>query len=555
MRARLHKALQQALAAAQQAGSLPPLEEVPAFVVELPKQAQHGDLATNLAMQLARPCRRAPREIAAAILEQLGDAGGILERAEIAGPGFINFFLRPAAWLEILPRVMAQGRDFGRGDWGGGRRVMVEFVSANPTGPLHVGHGRGAVLGDVLARLLEFAGFSVATEYYINDAGNQMNTLGRSLLIRARQHLGSDEPFPDNHYQGEYLCRLAEEYCRLQGWSSPPELDDQEVARAARWAGERILEGIKDDLAAFGVEIANWYSERSLVEAGAVQRAFQELERRGLLYESEGALWFRSSRFGDEKDRVVRRQNGETTYFASDIAYHLDKFNRGFSWLIDVWGADHHGYVPRMKAAVQALGRRPEDLEVVLVQLVSLLRAGEPVAMSTRAGEFVTLREVVDEVGKDSARFIFLTRRSEAQLDFDLELAKQKSMDNPVFYVQYAHTRVCSMLRKAGEAGVSLPRPEAVELGRLELAEEVALAKLLGEYPHVVQEAARALEPHRVTYFLQELAGAFHSYYNAHKVLVEDAALRDARLLLVQAVGQVLAGGLALLGVSAPEAM
>ncbi|MFZ5584801.1 MAG: arginine--tRNA ligase [Thermodesulfobacteriota bacterium] len=551
----LQKRLAQALAEARAAGQVPEVD-CPLPALERPRQAEHGDLATNLALQMAKPCRMNPRALAQVLLERLGDAGGLLLKAEIAGPGFINFTLKTTAWLAVLPQIMAEKENFGRGSWGAGRKAMVEFVSANPTGPLHVGHGRGAALGDVLARLLRFGGHEVTTEYYLNDAGNQMATLGRSLLHRARELKGSTEPFPDNHYRGEYMKELAAELLALPGYAGIlDEPWDQAVAKAADWAGARILEGIQADLAAFGVHIDSYYSERGLVERGAVRAAFEALNERGLLYESEGALWFRATAFGDEKDRVVRRGNGELTYFATDIAYHLDKFQRGHAKLVDVWGADHHGYVPRLKAAVAGLGMPADDLTVVLVQMVNLLRNGEPVAMSTRAGEFVTLKEVVDEVGGDSARFLFLTRRSEAQLDFDLEVAKAKSMDNPVFYVQYAHTRVKAVLRKAEEAGVKPPDPAAVDLARLELEEEVALARRLAEFGETAEAAARNLEPHRVTYYLHELAGAFHSYYNAHRILADDPALAAARLLLSQAVGAVLAQGLGLLGVSAPEAM
>ncbi len=555
MKLTLQKALIEALKTAQAQGKLPQAE-TPQFVVESTKQADHGDLATNLAMQLARPMKMNPRQIAEALLEHLGDANGVVQKAQVAGPGFINFFLQPTAWLAVVPQILEQGEDFGRGDWGQGRKVNVEFVSANPTGPLHVGHGRGAVWGDTLARLLSFSGFEVSTEYYINDAGNQMNTLGRSVLTRARQLRGSDEVFPEKHYMGMYIKDLAAEL--LDGGQGQDLLDmpeDEAVALCSKWAADKILGGIKDDLKAFQIEHDVFFSEKSLVDRGGVEAGFEELERLGHLFEKDGALWFRSTDFGDDKDRVVRRSNGETTYFASDIAYHLDKFRRGFTWCIDVWGADHHGYVPRMKAAVEALGHDRDDLELVLVQLVNLLRSGEPVAMSTRAGEFVTLREVVDEVGSDSARFIFLTRRSEQSLDFDLEVAKQKSMDNPVYYVQYAHTRVKSVLRKAAEAGIALPDPKSADLSLLNLDKEVAMARLLNEFGETMAFAAKSLKPHSITYYLQNLAEQFHSYYNAHRVLVDDPGLSAARLVFIQAVGAVIAQGLRVLGVSAPEAM
>ena len=554
MKDKFRLAITKALAAAGQAGDLPEVD-CPVFAIESPKQADHGDLAINLAMILAKPCRMNPRAIAEVLVKHLGDAGGLLEKAEIAGPGFINLFIRQGAWLALVPEIMAGTENYGRGQWGGGKKTQVEFVSANPTGPLHVGHGRGAALGDVLARLLNAAGYAVESEYYINDAGNQMNTLGRSVLIRARQLRGSDEEFPQKHYMGQYISYLAGEFLATDegaGLLGLPE--DEAVALAAKWAGDKILGGIRDDLNVFGVGIDNWFSERSLFSEGKVQAALDELQARGMLFESEGALWFRSTEFGDDKDRVVRRSNGELTYFASDIAYHLDKFRRGFGKVVDVWGADHHGYVPRLKAAVEGLGRSPEDLTVVLVQMVNLLRSGQPVAMSTRAGEFVTLREVIDEVGPDAARFIFLTRRSDAQLDFDLEVAKQKSMDNPVFYVQYAHTRVASVLRKAAEAGVALPDPAKADLSVLGQG-EVDMVKQMARYPETVQGAAEALEPHRITYFLRELAGAFHSYYNETHILVDDPALSAARLCVAMAVGQVLRNGLGLLGVSAPESM
>lgn len=555
MKDKLTQHLQEALHRAMAQGVLPQVD-TPAITLERPRQAEHGELATNLALQLAKPCRMNPRAVAQVILGQLGDAGGILQKAEIAGPGFVNFHIQPAAWLAVLPLILAQGPDFGRATLGQGKKALVEFVSANPTGPLHVGHGRGAALGDVLSRLLRFVGYEAHSEYYINDAGNQMATLGRSLLVRARQIRGSGEEFPENHYRGEYMRELAGEFLGLPQHAGVLDMpQEQAVAMASAWAGQKILDGIKGDLNAFGVGIDTWYSERSLLDKGAVQAAFDELTARGLLYESDGALWFRATAFGDEKDRVVRRGNGELTYFASDIAYHLDKFQRGYARLVDVWGADHHGYVPRLKASITGLGHPAQDLAIVLVQMVNLLRGGVPVAMSTRAGEFVTLQEVVEEVGADSARFIFLTRRSEAQLDFDLEVAKQKSMDNPVFYVQYAHTRVKSVLKKAAEAGVPLPDPQAADLTPLALADEVALARLLGDYPEMVLGAAVNLEPHRVTYYLHELAGAFHSYYNAHHILFEDPPLTAARLVLAMAVGEVLRNGLALLGVSAPEAM
>ena len=555
MKQRLRAVMLRSLERAVAAGDLPALEPPP-FAVELPRQAQHGDLAVNLAMLLAGPCRMNPRAIAEVLLAHLADDDGLVQKAEVAGPGFINFFLKPSAWLAVIRRVLVAGDDYGRSDIGGGQKVLLEFVSANPTGPLHVGHGRGAVLGDVLGRLLAFTGHQVTREYYLNDAGNQMATLGRSVLIRARQAAGSGEPFPEKHYQGAYIKDLAEQLTADDRGRRLLEMDqDQAVALAAEFAAAKILEGIREDLELFGVGFDNYFSEKSLVTGGAVAQALDSLRQKGLIYDQDGATWFKASDHGDEKDRVVVRSSGEITYFASDIAYHLDKFDRGFERLIDVWGADHHGYVPRLKGAVAAAGHAPEDLEVVLVQMVNLLRGGEPVAMSTRAGEFVTLRQVVDEVGADSARFIFLTRRAEAPLDFDLEVAKAQSMDNPVFYVQYAHTRVCSVMRKAAQAGFTPPEPAAADLSVLASDDETALARSLDQFGEVVAAAAANLEPHRLTYYLTDLAGAFHSYYHTHHILVDDPDLAGARYLLAQAVGRVLAVGLGLLGVSAPEVM
>ncbi len=555
MKARIKRELLRALKRAQDLGRLPTVDvDEQFFTLEEPRQAAHGDLATNMAMQLARVMRTAPREIAQAVVEELGNGGGLFTKVEIAGPGFINFFITPEAWMEVLPRIMREGPDYGRGDWGGGKKVLVEFVSANPTGPLHVGHGRGAAVGDVLVRLMRFSGFDVTSEYYINDAGRQMQVLGRSVLLRARELMGEEVSLPEDHYQGGYIIELARELLDSQWGKGLIQRGEEGIEEIAQWAAGRIMEQIKDDLKAFRVEFDSFQSEKALRAKGEVEKALGELAGRGFIYDAEGAVWFRSSNFGDEKDRVVRRSNGELTYFATDIAYHHQKFLRGYEELVDIWGADHHGYVPRLKAAMQALGHDPQQLKVMLVQMVSLVRGGEPVAMSTRAGQFVTLREVVEEVGADAARFIFLTRRCDAQLEFDLALAREKSMDNPVYYVQYAHTRVASVMRKATQRGLS-PRVEAFVASALGEKDELALAKSLSRFPEEVHEAAANLEPHRVCYYLQELAGQFHSYYNATRILVDDPVVANARLVLAAAVGQVLRTGLELMGVEAPESM
>ena len=527
---------------------------VPDVQIEIPGNPDHGDFASNLAMTMARAEKKAPRQIAEALVEALDDFD-FLSKVEIAGPGFINFTLAPGCWYEVLDEITVKGKDYGLSRVGVGQKVQVEFVSANPTGPLHIGHGRGAATGDAVASVLQAAGYEVQREYYINDAGNQMRTLGLSLLLRYRQVCGEQVEFPDDCYQGDYILDFAKEIHEAEG-PRYLELDENEAIKLlGRFGGDRILAGIRDDLEAFGITFDNWYSEQGLFDRDEVSAGLKVLKEKGLSYEKDGAVWFRTTDFGDDKDRVLVRSNGETTYFASDVAYHLEKFSRGFDTVIDVLGADHHGYVQRMKAVVSGLGRNPDDLQVILVQLVSLLREGEPVAMSTRSGEFVTLREVVDEVGKDACRFIFLLRRADSQLDFDLELAKRQSNDNPVYYVQYAHARVCSICRNAEEQGVVTLGREALDLSCLTLTEELALAKHLARYPETVINAAQNREPHRIVYFLQELAAQFHSYYNRQRVLVDDPATTQARLYLVKGVRTVLANALNLLGVDAPERM
>lgn len=527
---------------------------VPDVQIEIPGNPDHGDFASNLAMTMARAEKKSPRQIAEALVEAL-DGCDFLSKVEIAGPGFINFTLAPGCWYEVLDEITVKGKDYGLSQVGEGQKVQVEFVSANPTGPLHIGHGRGAATGDVVASVLQAAGYEVQREYYINDAGNQMRTLGLSLLLRYRQVCGEQVEFPDDCYQGDYILDLAKEIHGAEG-TRYLELDENEAIKSLGcFGGDRILAGIRDDLEAFGITFDRWYSEQGLFDRDEVSNGLKVLKEKGLSYEKDGAVWFRTTDFGDDKDRVLVRSNGETTYFASDVAYHLEKFSRGFDTVIDVLGADHHGYVQRMKAVVNGLGRNPDDLQIILVQLVSLLREGEPVAMSTRSGEFVTLREVVDEVGKDACRFIFLLRRADSQLDFDLELAKRQSNDNPVYYVQYAHARVCSICRNAEEQGVVTLEREALDLSCLTLAEELALAKHLARYPETVVNAAQNREPHRIVYFLQELASQFHSYYNRQRVLVDDLATTQARLYLVKGVRTVLANALNLLGVDAPERM
>ena len=542
-----------AVEAARASGELN-FDALPAFEVETPKQADHGDLATNLALVLAKQARMPPRKVAEIMVSRVAAPTGMLQKIEIAGPGFINFFIDDAFWYRVLPEIYALGPAYGDSDLGAGQKVQVEFVSANPTGPLHIGHGRGAALGDALANLLSATGHQVVREYYINDVGNQILTLGKSLYFRLRELRGEVIEFPEDAYQGDYMKELAGNYL-AQGKAVPPAPPhEDDLLELGRYAGDAILEDIKKDLNDFGVHFDNWFSEMELFRQGLVDQSIRLLKENRFLYEKDGALWFKATEFGDEKDRVVQRSNEAFTYFASDIAYHLYKFQMGYNLVVDIWGADHHGYVPRLQAAVKALGCGGE-LKVILVQLVSLLRQGEPVAMTTRGGTFVTLREVLDEVGKDAARFIFLSRRPDAQLEFDLELAKQQSSENPVYYVQYAHARLASVFRQAAAQGIPLGAPDLSHLPRLSLAEELSLLKLLAGYPELVEAAARNLEPHRLTYFLTELASQLHSYYYKHRFINEDGELTRARLDLVAAVKTVLAHGLQILGVAAPETM
>jgi arginyl-tRNA synthetase len=534
-------------------GTLAP-GEVPAVSIEKPAHPEHGDFATNVAMQMAKPQRKSPRAIAEIIVNKLAGSSDLIERLEIAGPGFINFFIKDSAWRRTLTEIDRMRDEYGKSKVGAGKKVQVEFVSANPTGPLHIGHGRGAATGDAVASLLEAAGFGVQREYYINDAGNQMNTLGLSGLLRYRQLLGQEVEFPENCYQGDYIKDIARDAIAKHGDRFLNAPQEEGVAFFAKMGGDLILKGIDEDLQAFGVRFDNWFSEQSLFDEGKVTSAIEEMKQKGLIYEQEGALWFRTTDYGDDKDRVVVRSNGVTTYFASDIAYHRDKFVRGFDWVIDVWGADHHGYVPRLKGIVQGLGRNADDLGIILVQLVSLLRDGVPVAMSTRSGEFVTLKEVVDEVGRDAARFFFLMRRSDSQLDFDLELAKRQSADNPVYYVQYAHARIKSIFETARERGFE-PQFEGIRLELLESADDMALIKKLSVYPEILEAAALNFEPHRITYYLQELAGEFHSFYNKSRVITEEPALTQARLFLLHCVAVTIKNALTVLGISAPERM
>ena len=533
---------------------LPARVALPFIDVEATKDIRHGDYASNVAMMLASPVKMNPRRIAEIIVSHISAQDHFLEKVEIAGPGFINFFVKEETWRNLLEEIERAGEHYGENDLGFGQRVQVEFVSANPTGPLHIGHARGAAVGDAIAKILEASHYSVVREYYINDAGNQMNNLGRSVLLRCQELQGDEEvAFPDDCYQGDYIKDLAREILRTEGdaWLTK----EGAIPHFTEYAAREILEGIKADLRDFGVVFDGYFSEKELYKNDKVSKLLAFLEEKGFIYREGDTSWFKTTAFGDEKDRVVVRRNGEPTYFAADIAYHKNKFDRGFDRIVDIWGADHHGYIPRMLAAVQSLGHEKDSLKIVLVQLVNLLRDGKPVAMSTRSGEFVTMKEVVDEVGKDAARYNFLMRRSDSHLDFDLELAKKQSNENPVYYVQYVHARICSIFATAGDRGYEIPVFKDVDVHRLNLPEEMAIIKTIACFPEVVEGAARSLEPHRLTFYLNNLAGIFHNYYHKHRVVSPDEELTKARLLLVKSVRSVLRNALSLLGVSAPETM
>jgi len=524
--------------------------EIPSFTIEVPPNKQLGDYSSNLAMLLARREKKAPRAIAEIIINELTPLPEGVKKLDIAGPGFINIFLSDHYYTGTIKKISSEGDNFGRLKAEKATSLQVEFVSANPTGPLHIGHGRGAVIGDVLANLLSWAGYNVTKEFFINDAGRQIKTLGKSIYTRYKQAFGQDIPFPDDGYHGDYVIEMAQKFKETDGerFLSLPE--DEAVAELAKIGAGICLEKIKNDLAEFGITFDVWASEQALFENGLVHNIIEDLKAKKLLYKSEEAWWLPSSELGDEKDRVVIRSNGEPTYLASDIAYHKDKFQRGYDKIINIWGADHHGYVPRVKAALTSMGFDKEKLEVLLVQMVTLMRNGEAVPMSKRQGVFTTLLEVVQEVGKDAARFFFLMRRCDSQLDFDLELAKKKSSDNPVYYVQYAHARISSILREAdvGDLGTA-------DLTLLSSDEDERLIKVLGEFPRVIERSAKKREPHKIAFYLQEVAGEFHKYYNKHRILGDEAELTKARIALISSVRQVLRNGFAILGITPVESM
>lgn len=521
--------------------------------IEVPKEESFGDLSTPLAMGLARQLKKAPRKIAEEIIDAVEDRN-IFEKIEIAGPGFINFTFTKQFLCDEIRELLFRGEEFLTEDVGKGKRVQIEFVSANPTGPMHLGHGRGAAVGAALSTLLREAGYQVENEFYINDAGRQVRLLGASVFARYQQLSGVDYPFPEDGYKGGYVEDLARELKEKHGDAFVNKQFDEVAQEVIDFAYLRMLAVIRKDLEDFGVFFDTWQSERELYAKGEVEQAISDLRARGYIYEEEGATWFRSTAFGDDKDRVIIKKDGEYTYFAPDIAYHRKKIQKGFDELIDIWGADHHGYIPRMQAVIQALGYPKESLRVLLVQMVALLKGGQPVQMSKRAGEFITLRDVMEDIGADTTKFLFLTRRSDSHLEVDIEVAKAQSSENPVYYVQYAHARINSIFEKAREAGAGDGPLTGFDKGQLN-DEEMRIVKKLLQYPMIFRSAALAHEPHRITFYLQELAGMFHPYYHRYKVVTEDAELTSARLAVCDALRIVLRHGLKILGVKAPERM
>ena len=554
MRSHLRELLSRAIEKTAKGGELN-TTELPPLLLDPPKQAEFGDLATNVAMLWAKKAKKPPRAIAEAILKNLEDPEGILSRKEIAPPGFLNFTFAPKFYYRQL-RDVVEGKGAGI-NLGRGQKVQVEFASVNPTGPLHVGHGRVAVIGDVLARLHEATGFDVQREYYVNDAGNQMENLGLSLETRYRELFGEKVNFPADGYPGDYVKEIAQQVKAQHGGRLLHESRETAVEFFRQYGGDALMATIRGQLARFGIRFDSFFSEKALRERNEVAQTIELLRAHGLLYAADGAEWFRSTQFGDDKDRTIIKSDGELTYFASDIAYHRNKYERKFRKMINVWGADHHGYVRRLKAAVQGLGYDPTLLHIVLVQLVQLTRRGEPVRMGKRTGEFVSLEEVLEEVGSDAARFFFLMRKSDSHLDFDLDLAKQQSSENPVFYVQYAHARVASIFEQARKSGIACDAGgvNSVAIERLGLPEELELIRKMIQFNDVLEESTRELEPHRIIFYLLDLAGEFHRYYNRHRVISDDNGLTRARLLLAEHVQKTLRRGLDVIGVQAPLKM
>ena len=554
MKKAIKEIIECALDKAKHAGELE-LGDAPDIVVEKPKDEKMGDFACNIAMTLARSERKNPKVIAQIIERHIEKGTAGLDSVEIAGPGFLNLKMSRKFFLDRLADAVEQRNDFGKSNVGQGTKIMIEFVSANPTGPLHIGHGRGAAVGDALARILKKAGYDLKTEYYVNDVGNQMNILGRSTWLRYLELLGNDADFPEDHYRGEYIKDIAQLAIDQHGNKFFDKPEGECVPFFKELAKDNILEGIKKDLSNFRVTFDNWFSEQSLYENNSVEGAIEWLRNEGHVYDKDGAVWLKSSAFDDDKDRVIVKKTGEKTYFCSDIAYHQNKIKRGFKKLINLMGADHHGYVPRMEAVLQAMGYDKNIFKILLIQFVSLLRGGEKVAMSTRSGEFETLSDVVNEVGVDAARYYFLMRSSDAHLDFDLELAKQETSENPVFYIQYAHARICSIFRGAEEKGIQFPGNGSNDLSLLVEEEEFSIIKAILAFPEVVEKSALALEVHRISHYLLDLVSRFHGYYSRHRVISDDVPLTLARLYLLDGLRITIRNGFDLMGISVPEKM
>jgi arginyl-tRNA synthetase len=551
IRRRIAKMIEEACNRCKEKGLLPRELNVNP-IIEIPREEEFGDYSTNIAFSLAPGARKNPREIAMTLIENM-DVEGICDRVEVAGKGFINFYVLDSVWIRALRDVHKNGIDSLYPDVGGGKRVLIEFVSANPTGPLHIGHGRGAAVGDVLANLLTRAGFKVTKEYYVNDAGKQIKTLGESTYLRWRELLGEEVDYPGDFYQGDYVKDLAR--LLIETNALIPAEKEKAVRFMSEFSGNKVMDSIVEDLEAFGVCFDNYYRESGLYERGVVEATLEAMREKDYAYEKEGALWFRTSLFEKDEDRVLIKSDGERTYFASDMAYHRDKFERGYDTLIDLWGSDHHGYIPRLRASIRAMGKDKESLKVILIQFVTLLKEGKPVGMSTRSGQFTTLREVLEEVGRDAARFFFLMRKSDAHLEFDLDLAKKTSNENPVYYVQYAHARIRSIFRVAAEEGIDTKGFREAAMDLLGTREEISLIKGILHLHDVLDGCARSLEPHRITFYLLDLVGRFHSYYNKTRILGNEPGLTQARLLLLHMLCEVIKSGLNILGVSAPEKM
>ncbi len=547
-------AIRQAAEKAKTEGKLN-YDSLPEFVLEVPREKEHGDFATNIAMLLARQAKMPPRQVAEIINSHIDPEGTWVARIEIAGPGFINFYLNSDWVYEVLPQIEEQGDRYGNSDAGQGKKVQVEFVSANPTGLLHMGNARGAALGDTIANLLQAAGFTVTREFYINDAGNQIENLGKSLEARYLQQLGQDVVFPEDGYHGQDIIDTVKRLIERDGDKYLGMDTALRRELLIQYALEEKLQAIKNTLREFGVEYDVWFSEQSLHDSGAIDAVLEELRAKAYIYESEGAVWFKTTEFGDEKDEVVVRSNGIPTYFAADIAYHKNKFDRGFAWIINIWGADHHGHVKRLKGAMKALGYDPDRLDIVIMQLVRLFKGGEIIRMSKRSGEFVTLEDLMAEVGKDAARYFFVMRSPDSHLDFDMDLAKSQSAENPVYYIQYAHARICSIFRQLKEKGGTIPRAGDCNLMLLKETAELELIRKIVDFPHEIAEAAVNLEPHRIARYAHELAGLFHVFYNSHRVITDEPDLQNARLVLVKCTQTVVRRALHLMGLTAPESM